>query len=155
LGPHGHPSEISGYDKAKVKVLAVDKEKEKTLGTKQTQINPDEVENNTIGTKVRGSVVNITNTGVHRSKAASRTRTSPRCLTANYHPDSPLGQKSVVVLESTRTRGNPGIKQTEMNLDWVAEKYPPTVVTGQVRTHQLRGLYRIEEGIDGLLHAPI
>ncbi len=164
----GHPSEIVKVDeKVKVKVLAVDKDKEKiALGLKQTQVNPwEEVENKyPIGARVRGNVVNITNYGafikleggieglVHISEMSWTRRIT--------HPSEVLTldqEIEVVVLEINKNKQeiSLGIKQTETN-PWtkVAEKYPPnTVVTGQVRNLTNYGAFiEIEEGIDGLLH---
>ena len=164
----GHPSEMLKIDeKIKVKVLSIDKDKEKiALGLKQTQENPwDAVEQKyPIGAKIRGSVVNLTNYGafvkleggieglVHISEMSWTRRIT--------HPSEMLtvGQEiDVIVLEINKAKQeiSLGIKQTETN-PWtrVAEKYPPnTVVTGKVRNLTNYGAFiEIEEGIDGLLH---
>jgi small subunit ribosomal protein S1 len=164
----GHPSEILKIDeKVNVKILAIDKEKEKiALGLKQTQVNPwDEVEGRyPIGARVKGTVVNITNYGafikleggieglVHISEMSWTRRIT--------HPSEMLtvGQEiEVIVLEINKNKQeiSLGIKQTETN-PWtkVAEKYPPnTVVSGKVRNLTNYGAFiEIEEGIDGLLH---
>jgi small subunit ribosomal protein S1 len=164
----GHPSELLKIDeKVKVKILSIDKEREKiALGLKQTQVNPwDEVESKyPVGMRVHGSVVNITNYGafikleggieglVHISEMSWTRRIT--------HPSEMLsvGQEiEVIVLEINKGKQeiSLGIKQTETN-PWtkVAEKYPPnTVVTGKVRNLTNYGAFvEIEEGIDGLLH---
>ncbi len=164
----GHPSELLRVDqKVNVKVLSIDKEKEKiALGLKQTQINPwDEVEARyPLNSRVKGNVVNITNYGafvkleggieglVHISEMSWTRRIT--------HPSEMLtvGQEiEVVVLEINQAKQeiSLGIKQTETN-PWtrVAEKYPPnTVVSGKVRNLTNYGAFiEIEEGIDGLLH---
>ncbi|QDV90227.1 30S ribosomal protein S1 [Phycisphaerae bacterium RAS2] len=164
----GHPSELLKIDeKVKVKVLSIDREKEKiALGLKQTQVNPwDEVEAKyPVGSRVKGAVVNITNYGafikleggieglVHISEMSWTRRIS--------HPSEMLtvGQEiEVVVLDINKNKQeiSLGVKQTETN-PWtrVAEKYPPnTVVTGKVRNLTNYGAFiEIEEGIDGLLH---
>ncbi|HWL94687.1 MAG TPA: 30S ribosomal protein S1 [Phycisphaerae bacterium] len=164
----GHPSEMLRIDdKVKVKVLSFDKEKEKiALGLKQTLANPwDDVEQRyTVGSKVKGEVVNITPYGafiklesgieglVHISEMSWTRRIS--------HPSEMLNVGDtieVVVLEINKDKQeiSLGLKQTETN-PWtkVAEKYPPnTVVTGKVRNLTNYGAFiEIEEGIDGLLH---
>jgi small subunit ribosomal protein S1 len=164
----GHPSELLKIDqKTNVKVLSIDKDKEKiALGLKQTQENPwDAVEAKyPIQTKVKGSVVNITNYGafvkleggieglVHISEMSWTRRIT--------HPSEMLsvGQEiEVIVLEINKAKQeiSLGIKQTETN-PWtrVAEKYPPnTVVSGKVRNLTNYGAFiEIEDGIDGLLH---
>jgi small subunit ribosomal protein S1 len=163
-----HPGELLRVDdRIKVKVLSIDKEREKiALGLKQTQINPwDEVEAKyPIGARVKGTVVNITNYGafvkleggieglVHISEMSWTRRIT--------HPSEMLTQDQeieVIVLEINKGKQeiSLGIKQTETN-PWtrVAEKYPPnTVVSGKVRNLTNYGAFvEIEEGIDGLLH---
>jgi len=163
-----HPSEILKVDQTvKIKVLSVDKDREKiALGLKQTQVNPwDEVEKKyPIDSRVRGTIVNITNYGafvkleggieglVHISEMSWTRRIN--------HPSELLkvGQEiEVVVLEINKGKQeiSLGLKQTELN-PWtrVAERYPPnTVVAGKVRNLTNYGAFvEIEEGIDGLLH---
>lgn len=163
-----HPSELLKVDQmVKIKVLSVDKDREKiALGLKQTQINPwDEVEQKyPIDSRVRGTIVNITNYGafvkleggieglVHISEMSWTRRIN--------HPSELLkvGQEiEVVVLEINKGKQeiSLGVKQTETN-PWtrVAERYPPnTVVSGKVRNLTNYGAFvEIEEGIDGLLH---
>jgi small subunit ribosomal protein S1 len=163
-----HPSELLRIDqKVKIKILSIDKDKEKiALGLKQTQINPwDEVEKKyPIGSRVKGTIVNITNYGafvkleggieglVHISEMSWTRRIN--------HPSEMLkvGQEvEVIVLEINKGKQeiSLGVKQTETN-PWtrVAERYPPnTVVSGKVRNLTNYGAFvEIEEGIDGLLH---
>jgi small subunit ribosomal protein S1 len=163
-----HPSELVRVDdRIKVKVLSIDKEREKiALGLKQTQVNPwDEVDAKyPIGARVKGTVVNVTNYGafvkleggieglVHISEMSWTRRIT--------HPSemlSPGQEIEVVILEINKGKQeiSLGIKQTETN-PWtrVAEKYPPnTVVSGKVRNLTNYGAFvEIEEGIDGLLH---
>ena len=163
-----HPAEVVRVDdKLTVKVLAIDRDKEKiALGLKQTRPNPwDQVEARfPVGTRVHGTVVNLTNYGafirldggieglVHISEMSwTRRITHPsELLTVNQDVE-------VVVLEVSPAKQeiSLGLKQTETN-PWtrVAEKYPPnTVVTGHVRNLTNYGAFvEIEEGIDGLLH---
>jgi small subunit ribosomal protein S1 len=164
----GHPSEMLRIDdRIEVKVLNVDKDKEKiALGLKQLKENPwDNIEQRyPVGSKVKGSVVNIMNYGafvklepgveglVHISEMSWTRRIN--------HPSEMInvGQEiEVVVLEINKQKQeiSLGIKQTETN-PWtrVAEKYPPnTIIEGKVRNLANYGAFvEIEEGIDGLLH---
>jgi len=164
----GHPSELLKVDqKIKVKVLAVDKEKEKiALGLKQTLVNPwDEVEKKyPIGARIRGTIVSLTNYGAFvrlESGIEGLVHISEMSWTRRItHPSEMLtsGEEiDVVVLEINKEKQeiSLGIKQTSAN-PWthVAEKYPPnTVVSGAVRNLTSYGAFiEIEEGIDGLLH---
>jgi len=164
----GHPSELLKIDdKIKIRILNIDKEKEKiALGLKQTQDDPWEAVETKypVGARITGAVVNITNYGafvklesgieglVHISELSWTRRIT--------HPSEMLtvGEDiEVVVLEINKDKHeiSLGVKQTETN-PWtrVAEKYPPnTVVTGRVRNLTNYGAFiEIEEGIDGLLH---
>jgi len=164
----GHPSEILKVDdKIKIKILNIDKEREKiALGLKQTQNNPwDEVEGKyPINSRVKGEVVSLTNYGafvklqagieglIHISEMSWTRRIN--------HPSELLnGGDTVecVVLDVNKAKQeiSLGLKQTETN-PWtrVAERYPPnTIVTGKVRNLTNYGAFiEIEEGIDGLLH---
>ncbi|MCK6455475.1 MAG: 30S ribosomal protein S1 [Phycisphaerae bacterium] len=163
-----HPSDLLKIDeRVKVKILHIDKEKEKiALGLKQTQPNPwDQVETKfPVGARVTGEVVNITNYGafvklepgieglIHVSEMSWTRRIN--------HPSELLSVGNpvqCVVLEINREKQeiSLGLKQTETN-PWtrVAERYPPnTIVTGKVRNLTNYGAFiEIEEGIDGLLH---
>ncbi len=164
----GHPSEMLRIDqKTNVKVLNIDKEKEKiALGLKQTTENPWEKvgEKYPVGSKIQGTVVNITPYGAFvrlESGIEGLVHISEMSWTRRInHPSEilqPEQEIEVVVLEIDKDKQeiSLGIKQTETN-PWtlVAEKYPPnTVVTGTVRNLTNYGAFiEIEEGIDGLLH---
>ncbi|MCB9855205.1 MAG: 30S ribosomal protein S1 [Phycisphaerales bacterium] len=164
----GHPSEMLRIDqKTNVKVLNIDKEKEKiALGLKQTTENPWEKvgEKYPVGSKITGTVVNITPYGAFvrlESGIEGLVHISEMSWTRRInHPSEILQPEQdieVVVLEIDKDKQeiSLGIKQTETN-PWtlVAEKYPPnTVVTGTVRNLTNYGAFiEIEEGIDGLLH---
>ncbi len=164
----GHPSEMLRIDdRIEVKVLNVDKDKEKiALGLKQLKENPwENIEQRyPVGARVKGSVVNIMNYGafvkleagveglVHISEMSWTRRIN--------HPSEMINvgdEIEVVVLEINKQKQeiSLGMKQTETN-PWtrVAEKYPPnTIIEGRVRNLANYGAFvEIEEGIDGLLH---
>ncbi|MFO0973703.1 MAG: 30S ribosomal protein S1 [Phycisphaerae bacterium] len=163
-----HPSEVVRVDeRIKVKILNVDKEKEKiALGLKQTLANPwDEIETKyPVNSRVKGEVVSLTNYGafvkvepgieglIHISEMSWTRRIN--------HPSEMLNvgdTVEAVVLEVNKGKQeiSLGLKQTETN-PWsrVADKYPPnTIVSGKVRNLTNYGAFiEIEEGIDGLLH---
>ncbi len=163
-----NPHEVVKVDqKINIKILNIDRDKEKiALGLKQTLANPwDAVEEKyPIGSRVRGSVVNLVNYGafvkldggieglVHISEMSWTRRIT--------HPSEllkPNDEIEVIVLAINKNKQeiSLGLKQTETN-PWtqVAEKYPPnTVVAGEVRNLTNYGAFiEIEQGIDGLLH---
>jgi len=164
----GHPSEVLRIDdEVEVKVLSVDRDKEKiALGLKQLKVNPwEEVEKRyLVGSRHKGEIVNIMNYGafvkleagveglVHISEMSWTRRIN--------HPSEMLAvgdMIDIIVLEISKGKQeiSLGIKQTQEN-PWthVAEKYPPnTRITGRVRNLTNYGAFvEIEEGIDGLLH---
>jgi small subunit ribosomal protein S1 len=164
----GHPSEMVKIDQEiDVVILNVDREKEKiALGLKQIQANPwnSVSEKYPIGSKVKGTVVNIMNYGafvkledgieglVHISEMSWTRRVN--------HPSEIVqvgDEVEVVVLDINREKQeiSLGMKQTDVN-PWtlVKDKYPPgTIVEGKVRNLTSYGAFiEIEEGIDGLLH---
>ncbi len=164
----GHPSELLHIDdEIDVKVLTIDREKEKiALGLKQLKVNPwEEIEQKyPVGSRLKGEVVNIMNYGafvklepgveglVHISEMSWTRRIN--------HPSEMLTVGDVIdviVLDINKGKQeiSLGIKQTQEN-PWthVAEKYPPnTRINGKVRNLTNYGAFvEIEEGIDGLLH---
>ncbi len=163
-----HPSELLKIDdEIEVKVLNIDREKEKiALGLKQLKVNPwEEVEEKyPPGSRLSGEVVNIVNYGVfvkispgveglvHISELSWTRRVG--------HPSEMLSVGEVVdvvVLDVNKHKQEVslGIKQTLENpWEHVAEKYPPnTRLTGRVRNLTNYGAFiEVEEGIDGLLH---
>jgi small subunit ribosomal protein S1 len=167
-GRVGHPSEVVSIDqKVNVKVLSIDREKEKVaLGLKQKSASPwHNIEDRyPVGSKVKGEVVNITPYGafvkleegieglVHVSEMSWTRRVN--------HPSEVVNvgdQVEVIVLaiDKAKQEISLGMKQTEVN-PWtlVKEKYPPgTQVEGTVQNLANYGAFiEIEEGIDGLLH---
>ncbi|HYE62663.1 MAG TPA: 30S ribosomal protein S1 [Phycisphaerales bacterium] len=163
-----HPSELLKIDqKVEVKVLNIDREKEKiALGMKQREASPwEEIEKKfPVGSRVRGAVVNIMSYGafvrldegieglVHISEMSWTRRVN--------HPSEmvqPGQEVDVVVLEINKDKQeiSLGMKQTEVNpWELVGEKYPPgTMIEGKVRNLANYGAFvEIEPGIDGLLH---
>ena len=167
-GRINHPSELLKIDdKVEVKVLNIDREKEKiALGLKQTESSPwEEIEAKyPVGARIKGEVVNIMSYGafirledgieglVHISEMSWTRRVN--------HPSeivNPGDEIDVVVLEIDKNKQeiSLGMKQTEVNpWELVSEKYPNgTIVTGTIRNLANYGAFvEIEPGIDGLLH---
>jgi small subunit ribosomal protein S1 len=167
-GRINHPSELLKIDqKIEVKVLNIDREKEKiALGLKQREASPwEEIEKKyPVGSRVRGAVVNLMSYGafvrledgieglVHISEMSWTRRIN--------HPSEmvqPNQEVDVVVLEINKDKQeiSLGMKQIEVNpWELVGEKYPPgTVIEGKVRNLANYGAFvEIEPGIDGLLH---
>ena len=167
-GRINHPSDLLKIDQEiEVKVLQIDKEKEKiALGLKQKESSPwENIETKyAVGSVHEAEVVNLMSVGafcnledgveglVHISEMSWSKRIN--------HPSEVVsqGQKvKVKVLEINKEKQeiSLGMKQVEEN-PWerVAEKYPPgSVVKGKVRNIANYGAFvEIEEGIDGLLH---
>jgi small subunit ribosomal protein S1 len=164
----GHPTEMVKIDdEIEVKILHVDREKEKiALGLKQKEKSPwDDVETKyPVGGKIQGEVVNVMSYGafvkledgieglVHISEMSWTKRIS--------HPTelvNPGDEVEVVVLGINKDKQeiSLGMKQALPNpWDEVAQKYPPgQIVTGTVRNLTNYGAFvELEEGVDGLLH---
>lgn len=167
-GRINHPTEMVKIDdEIEVKILHVDREKEKiALGLKQKEKSPwDEVESKyPVGGKFKGEVVNVMSYGafvkledgieglVHISEMSWTKRIS--------HPTelvNPGDEVEVVVLGINKDKQeiSLGMKQAQPNpWDQVAQKYPPgQIVTGTVRNLTNYGAFiELEEGVDGLLH---
>lgn len=163
-----HPSELLKMgQKVEVKVLNIDKEKEKiALGLKQKEASPwEEIEKKfPVGSRIHGQVTSVMSYGVfvrledgieglvHISEMSWTRRVN--------HPSEMVAQGQdvdVVVLEINKDKQeiSLGMKQTEVNpWELVGEKYPPTtVIEGTVRNLANYGAFvEIEPGIDGLLH---
>ncbi len=167
-GRINHPSEMLKMgQKIEVKVLNIDREKEKiALGLKQKEVSPwEEIEKKyPVGSRIHGEVVNIMSYGafvrlepgieglVHISEMSWTRRVNhPSEL---VQPGNPV---DVVVLDINKDKQeiSLGMKQTEINpWELVSEKYPKgTVINGTVRNLANYGAFvEIEPGIDGLLH---
>ena len=167
-GRINHPSELVRIDDdIEVKVLNIDREKEKiALGLKQKDPSPwEEIEKRfPIGSKVVGKVVNLMSYGafvrldegieglVHISEMSWTRRISHPSEMVNVNEDV-----DVVVLDIDKDKQeiSLGMKQTEVNpWELVGEKYPTgTMIEGTVRNLANYGAFvEIEPGIDGLLH---
>jgi small subunit ribosomal protein S1 len=167
-GRINHPSEMLKIgQKVEVKVLNIDREKEKiALGLKQREASPwEEIERKyPVGSRVKGTVVNLMSYGafvrledgieglVHISEMSWTRRIN--------HPSEivqPNQEVEVVVLDISKDKQeiSLGMKQTEVNpWELVSEKYPPgTIIEGKVRNLANYGAFvEVEPGIDGLLH---
>jgi small subunit ribosomal protein S1 len=167
-GRINHPSDMLKMgQKIEVKVLNIDREKEKiALGIKQKEISPwEEIEKKyPVNSRVKGEVVNIMSYGafvrlepgieglVHISEMSWTRRVNHP--SEMVQPGQPV---DVVVLDINKDKQeiSLGMKQTEVNpWELVGEKYPKgTIIEGQVRNLANYGAFvEIEPGIDGLLH---
>jgi len=167
-GRVNHPSDVVSIDqRIQVKILSIDREKEKVaLGLKQKMPSPwHSIEARyPIGSKVAGTVVNITSYGafvkleegieglVHVSEMSWTKRINHPSEVVNVGDEIEV---VVLAIDKGKQEISLGTKQTEIN-PWtlVKEKYPPgTVVEGTVQNLANYGAFiEIEEGIDGLLH---
>lgn len=163
-----HPSEILNVgDEIDVKVLKFDNEKERvSLGLKQLKADPWEAvaADFTVGKKVKGKVVSLTDYGafvelaegieglIHVSEMSWTKRVK--------HPSQMLkvgDEVDVQVLEidGTNRRISLGMKQLEAN-PWVdlKDSYPPgTIIEGEVKSITDFGVFiGVDEGIDGMVH---
>ncbi len=167
-GRVSHPSESVRLDEEiECVVIAVDKENEKiSLGLKQKTASPWEIveDKYTIGTRVKGKVVNIMNYGVFvrlEDGIEGLVHISEMSWTKRLnHPSEMLNlgdEIEVMVLNVNKDKQeiSLGLKQTETNPWSVAsQKYPPgTIVTATVRGVTNYGAFvEVEEGIDGMIH---
>jgi len=167
-GRISHPSEVVDLDQEiECVVIGVDKENEKiSLGLKQKSKSPWETveERYPVGSKVKGTVVNVMNYGVFvrlEDGIEGLVHISEMSWTKRInHPSEILNlgdEIEVVVLNVNREKQeiSLGVKQTETN-PWTiaAQKYPPgTIVTAKVHSVINFGAFvEIEEGIDGMIH---
>ncbi len=167
-GRINHPSELlSVGQEIEVKVLEVDKEKEKiALGLKQKYQNPWQKaeEKYPPGTKLTGQVVNIMPYGAFvklEDGVEGLVHISEMSWTRRINQPSEMvsvgNAVEVVVLKVNKEKQEISLsmKQVEANpWDVIEEKYPPaTKVKGKVRSLTNYGVFvEIEEGIDGFLH---
>ena len=167
-GRINHPSEILKVgDSLEVMILDVDLEKERiSLGLKQTLENPwEDIESRfPIGTRVRGSVVNLAPYGafvelekgieglVHVSEMSwtKRIQRAADVLALGDEIDA-----VVLSVSAEDKKISLGMRQVEDN-PWevVAGKYPiGSLVQGKVRNFTTYGAFvELEEGVDGMIH---
>ncbi|MCE5185988.1 MAG: 30S ribosomal protein S1 [Planctomycetaceae bacterium] len=167
-GRISHPSEMVQLDQEiECMVIGVDKTNEKiSLGLKQKTPSPWEsvAQHYPIGSKVKGTVVNIMNYGafvrleegieglIHISEMSWTKRVG--------HPGDILTlsqEVEVMVLDVNKDKQeiSLGLKQLEQNPWSIAgQKYPPgTIVTTKVTSLTNYGAFvEIEPGVDGLIH---
>jgi len=167
-GRVAHPSEVVQLDQdIECMVIGVDRTSEKiSLGLKQKQPSPWETVETRypVGSKVKGTVVNIMNYGafvrledgveglVHISEMSWTRRIAHPADIVNIGDEI-----EVMVLDINKEKQeiSLGIKQLETNPWTVAsQKYPPgTMVTAKVTSLTNYGAFvEIEPGIDGLIH---
>ncbi len=167
-GRVNHPNEIfSVGDEINVMVLKFDPESERvSLGLKQIQEDPwiHAAERYTVGSKVKGKVVSLTDYGafieleagieglVHVSEMSWTKRVK--------HPSKMVAvgdevEAMVLDVDAASKRISLGMKQVEPN-PWsvIEEKYPVgSVIRGRIRNITDFGIFvGIEDGIDGLVH---
>jgi len=167
-GRISHPSEVVSIDQEiECIVIGVDKPNEKiSLGLKQKTESPwKNVENKyPIGTRIKGTVVNVMNYGVFvrlEDGIEGLVHISEMSWTKRLnHPSEMLNlgdEIEVITLNVNKEKQeiSLGLKQTEANPWAVAsQKYPQgTIVTAKVNTFTNFGAFlQIEEGIDGMVH---
>ena len=167
-GRIGHPSEILkvGQD-IDVVVLDINREKERvSLGLKQKLTNPwEQIESKyTVGTKVKGRVVNLVPYGafvelepgveglVHVTELSWTKRIAKPSDVLKV--DQEL-EAVVLGINRDEQKISLGIRQLETNpWDKAMEKYPPgTRVKGKIRNLTSYGAFlELEEGLDGMIH---
>jgi small subunit ribosomal protein S1 len=167
-GRVNHPSEMFSLgDRIKVKVIGIDKEKERvSLGLKQMTPDPwaNADEKYPVGKRVTGKVVSITNYGIfielekgiegliHISEMSWTKKIRHPSQIVSLHDEV---EGVVLSVDSSKKRISLGIKQLEPN-PWtiVKEKYPVgTIIEGNIKNITDFGIFvGIDEGIDGLIH---
>ena len=167
-GRVNHPSELFSLgDTIKVKVINMDKEKGRvSLGLKQMSPDPwaNAEEKYTIGGRVFGKVVSLTNYGIfvelekgiegliHISEMSWTKKVRHPSQVVSLHEEI---EGVVLSVDSTKKRISLGIKQLEPN-PWIVvmERYPVgTVIEGTIKNITDFGIFvGLDEGIDGLIH---
>ncbi len=163
-----HPSEILNVaDEIEVKVLKFDNEKERvSLGLKQLKEDPWEAvaAEFTVGRKVKGKVVSLTDYGafieladgveglIHVSEMSWTKRVKHPSQILKVGDDVDV---QVLEIDGANRRISLGMKQLETN-PWVElkESYPPgTIIEGEVKSITDFGVFiGVDDGIDGMVH---
>ncbi|MFQ5464566.1 MAG: 30S ribosomal protein S1 [Thermodesulfobacteriota bacterium] len=166
-GKVSHPSQVLSIgDTVKVKVLRFNREDNKiSLGIKQTKADPwlTAAEKYTIGSRVTGRVVNLTDYGAFvelEQGLEGLIHISEMSWTKLKHPSQKVKvdetvEVQILDLDVGNRRISLGLKQVEPNPWEEAEsKYPKgTRIKGVVKNITDFGIFvGIEEGIDGLVH---
>ncbi|MGH7572587.1 MAG: 30S ribosomal protein S1 [Gemmatimonadota bacterium] len=167
-GRVGHPSELATIgEEVEVKILDLDLENNRiSLGLKQLQPYPwqDVGEKYTVGSRIKGRVVSITNYGAFvelEPGVEGLVHISEMSWTRHIkHPSKlvSIGDEIEAVVLNVNEEDEKislGMKQIEEDpWEGLAEKYPQgTIVSGKVRNLTSFGAFvEIEEGIDGLVH---
>ena len=167
-GRVGHPSEMHQVgDEISVKILNFDRERERvSLGIKQLTPDPwtEAEEKYTIGTKIQGRVVSLTDYGAFievEEGVEGLIHVSEMSWTRKIrHPSQILNvgdsvNSMVLNIDIAKKRISLGMKQVEPNpWDIIEEKYPVgTTIEGKIKNLTDFGIFiGIDEGIDGLVH---
>ncbi|MBW2614802.1 MAG: 30S ribosomal protein S1 [Deltaproteobacteria bacterium] len=167
-GRVGHPAEMHQVgDEISVKILNFDRERERvSLGIKQLTADPwtKAEEKYTIGTKIQGRVVSLTDYGAFievEEGVEGLIHVSEMSWTRKIrHPSQVLNvgdnvESMVLNLDVAKKRISLGMKQVEPNpWDVIEEKYPVgTTIEGKIKNLTDFGIFiGIDEGIDGLVH---
>jgi small subunit ribosomal protein S1 len=163
-----HPAEIFTVgDKIKVKILSIDKEKERvSLGMKQLTEDPwiRASEKYPIGSRVAGKVVSLTDYGAFvelEEGIEGLIHVSEMSWTRKIrHPSKVVSvgetvESVVLDIKPENRRISLGVKQVIPNpWDLISENYPVgTTIEGKVKNITDFGIFvGIDEGIDGLVH---
>jgi small subunit ribosomal protein S1 len=163
-----HPAEMfSVGDKIKVKILSIDKEKERvSLGMKQLTEDPwlRASEKYPIGSRVSGKVVSLTDYGAFvelEEGIEGLIHVSEMSWTRKIrHPSKVVSvgetvESVVLDIKPENRRISLGVKQVIPNpWDLISENYPVgTTIEGKVKNITDFGIFvGIDEGIDGLVH---
>ena len=167
-GRIGHPSEMLKVgQEIDVVVLDINREKERvSLGLKQKLANPwEQIENKyTVGTKVKGKVVNLVPYGafvelepgveglVHVTELSWTKRIAKPADVLKVDQEI---EAVVLGINREEQKISLGIRQLETNpWDKAMEKYPAgTKVKGKIRNLTSYGAFiELEEGLDGMIH---
>lgn len=167
-GRISHPSEVLAIgEEVELVILDIDKEKERvSLGLKQKTADPwEEVEKKfPLHSKVKGTVVNITNYGVFlelEKGIEGLIHISELSWTKHIsHPSQILSigdvvEAIVINIDKANNKIALSIKQTEAD-PWekIQDKYPKgSKIEGKIRTITDYGAFvELEDGIEGLIH---
>ena len=167
-GRISHPSEVLAIgEEVELVILEIDKEKERvSLGLKQKTADPwEQVEKKfPLHSKIKGTVVNITNYGVFvelEKGIEGLIHISELSWTKHIsHPSQVLSigdviEAVVINIDQANNKIALSLKQTEAD-PWekIKDKYPKgSKVKGKVRTITDYGVFlELEDGIEGLIH---